>query len=95
MVRHVAFLPRADSDAFLQWRSVCRILEFHREPPNAFVVEKAKNALPVKADQKHNVDFLTEATKMLSTAWHKGEDMSVVKMKLNRQEKARGTLSLS
>jgi len=46
----------------------------------------------VKAEQKYNVDFLTEATKLLSTAWHKGEDMSVVKMKLNRQEKVKWCL---
>lgn len=66
---------------------------FRKKPPNDFLVEKAKNALPVKADQKYNVDFLTEAMKLLSTAWHKGEDMSAVKMKLNRQEKVRRTLS--
>ena len=43
--------------------------------------------LPVKTDQKYNVDFLMEATKLLSTAWHKGEDMATVKIKLNRQER--------
>jgi hypothetical protein len=47
------------------------------------------NALPVRVEQKYNVDFLTEATKLLSTAWNKGEDMSTVKMKPNRQEKVR------
>lgn len=62
-------------------------------PPNIFVVEKAKNALPVRAEQKYNLDFLTEATKLLSTAWNKGEDMSIIKMKQNRQEKV-GTISL-
>ena len=60
------------------------------KPPNTSAVESAKSVLPVKAEQKYNVDFLTEATKLLSTAWHKGEDMSIVKMKLNRQEKVKG-----
>jgi hypothetical protein len=41
----------------------------------------------VKAEQKNSVDFLTEAIKSLSIAWHKGEDMSTVKLKQNRQEK--------
>lgn len=49
----------------------------------------------MKADQKYNVDFLVEATKLLSTAWYKGEDMSAVKMKLNRQEKVGGAFLLS
>ena len=66
-----------------------RVSGLHENPSDTFVVEKAKNVLPVKADQKYHVDFLTEATKLLSTAWHKGEDMSTVKMKLNRQEKVR------
>lgn len=66
-----------------------RISEFRTKPPNIIVVEKAKNALPVRTEQKHNVDFLMEATKLLSTAWSKGEDMSTVKMKPNRQEKVR------
>ena len=64
-----------------------RVLELSSESPDSFAVEKAKNALPVRAEQKHNVDFLMEATKLLSTAWSKGEDMSGVKMKQNRQEK--------
>ena len=59
------------------------------KPPDVFVVEKAKNAFSVRAEQKNNLDFLTEATKLLSTAWNKGEDMSTVKMKPNRQEKVR------
>jgi hypothetical protein len=62
-----------------------------QEASNLFLVEKAKDALPVKAEQKYHVDFLTEATKLLSTAWNKGEDMSVVKMKPNRQEKVGST----
>ena len=74
---------------FSQWRNVRRVSESGGKPPDTFVVEKAKSVLPVKADQKYNVDFLTEATKLLSTAWHKGEDMSAVKMKLNRQEKVK------
>lgn len=61
------------------------------KPPNVFIVEKAKNALPVRAEQKYNLDFLTEATKVLSSAWNKGEDMSTAKMKQNRQEKV-GTI---
>jgi hypothetical protein len=77
---------------FSQWRSVRRVSEFYENPPDILVVEKAKNALPVKPDQKYNLDFLTEATKLLSTAWHKGEDMSAAKLKLNRQEKVRGSL---
>jgi len=66
---------------------VRRVSEFCEKPPDTFAVETAKSILPVKAEQKYNVDFLTEATKLLSTAWHKGEDMVSVKMKLNRQEK--------
>jgi hypothetical protein len=60
-----------------------------KENPDAFVVEKAKSSLPVRVEQKYNVDFLMEATRLLSTAWNKGEDMSAVKMKPNRQEKVR------
>ena len=64
-----------------------RASELRENLPDTFAVETAKSVLPVKAEQKYNVDFLTEATKLLSTAWHKGEDMASVKMKLNRQEK--------
>ena len=63
------------------------VSEFRERLPDTFAVETAKSVLTAKAEQKYNVDFLTEATKLLSTAWHKGEDMSSVKMKLNRQEK--------
>ena len=73
--------------SFLQRTNVRHVLELCDYLPDVFTVEKAKSALPVRPDQRYNVDFLTEATKLLSAAWYKGEDMSAVKMKTNRQEK--------
>ena len=73
---------------------MCHVSELFLKSPDGFAVEKAKNALPARAEQKHNVDFLMEATKLLTTAWSRGEDMAGVKMKQNRQEKVR-TIPLS
>lgn len=66
-------------------------LESFMKFPDVSTVEKAKNALPVRQELKYNMDFLTEATKLLSTAWNRGEDMSTVKMNQNRQEKVRSS----
>jgi len=50
--------------------------------------ERCKKALTARPELKSSVDWLTEAVKVLSTAWNNNEQMSMVKIKTPlRQEK--------